>query len=714
MLKHNKVRTTKTKKQIEKNKSITDNIFKSGLLVISSSVLFFSLIIIGFVFIKGMSGFFNPEYDLWGGGSWLFGNQYDGVTLFATGFMVINTLWTSFIAALIAVPIAVLTALFITRVAPKYLKSFFFVALSILAAIPSVVYGAFGSMVLDAGVKTIFGASPGSMLTIVITLAFMIMPTITLITTTSINSVDRNLEQSSLSLGATRNQTSFYITVRAASTGILTATILGVGRALGEATAVSMISMDPYSGPTFGLFEQIRLLTSTMLRGYNEIGEDTIQEASVFAMGMILIITILGVFLSLRTMQKISSPEYQSQKVSKKITTIKNIENDVKKYGLENLPIKNQKKWNTLQMNNKINRELDVYYHNQYKKQQLINKTTINTTNEKQKEKKSKLIGGITLGTALVGIVFLISIILFLLILGTSSLSWDFISSNNIIDDENSINGIQSAIFGTIVLIIISMALIIPLGVGTGIYFTIFAGDTKFKRYLLLSIDILAGVPSLIFGLVGAALFLPLSLKIGFAPLAGSIILTLIVVPTVIQTTREAIMSVPKEITTASLALGSTKTTSSLRISLPSAMPQIIGGLVLSIGRIIGESAAIVMIFGTTQRSSNSDWLTNGGTTLATEMYNLTLQEVIQWNYVAAVGLVIVGIILILALMSSYISNKNLIGSIGILTSIILLIIGIFVSSGIGLLIFMIGILIFFITIFIVTIKNIKMWRIIK
>jgi len=117
-------------------------------------------------------------------------------------------------------------------------------------------------------------------------------------------------------------------------------------------------------------------------------------------------------------------------------------------------------------------------------------------------------------------------------------------------------------------LIFLSLIMIVPLGVGTGVYFAIFLKDSTFSKFLNIGVDVLAGIPSLIFGLIGATLFLPFATLIGFAPLAGAFILTLIVVPTVVQTTQEAIKSVPSEMIKGSLALGSTKTTSSLKIAL--------------------------------------------------------------------------------------------------------------------------------------------------
>ncbi len=702
MLRHSKVRTTKTKGQIERNKSIKNNTFRASLLVLTSLVMFLSIMIVTYVIIKGLSGAGQVIDE--GEGSWLFGNKYDGAIYFAAGFMLLNTVWTTFIAIAIAVPISVLTAIFITRVAPKSMRTFFFVVLSILAAIPSVIYGAFGNKVIDTIVVTLTGANIGSVLSIVVTLSFMIMPTITLITATSINTIDKRMESSSLALGATRNQTSFYITIRAALSGIITATILGVGRALGEATAVSMISVDPYTGPSFGLLGQIRLLTATMLKGYNEMTPGSIQEASMFAMGMLLIISILIVFLSMRMFQKQSNPAYQAKKASRKINAITKLEKEVDEIGLSNLSISKQKKFARLERKHEFNEMVDAYYHKQYEMEMIINKTTVKTNNENSKERTSKLYGGLTWGVAAIGVVFLASIILFLLLTGFSGLSWEYISSSTQVSvndsTEGTLPGLQTAIFGTIMMIFISMILIVPLGVGSGIYFSTFANkNNPFNKFLLLTIDILTGIPSLIFGLVGFAVFLPFSKAIGFTPLAGAIILTLIVLPTIVQTTQEAIISVPKSEVEGSLALGSTKTTASLKISIPQAMPQILAGIVLAIGRIIGESAAIVMVFGTVARGSAGEWINYGGTTLATEMYRLTLLEEIPWHQVAAIGLVILSIILMLSLLSNYISNKDTYSALGVLGSLTLMVIGIFVAEIIGLVIFILGIALLFVTI---------------
>ncbi len=687
-LEHNTYRT----EQIEIAKKRNNIFFKSLLLLFTSIALFFVAIIIIFVLSKGVSGFF--KFDDLKIGDFLFGNYYDGETYFAAGFMVINTLWTTLLAVLIALPISLMTALFVTRVAPVSIRKLLIVIVSILAAVPSVIYGAFGASFLDKIISDVFGILTGSVLTIVITLAFMIMPTITLITISSINLVNEKVEQSSLALGATRNQTSFFITLKSAQKGIVVATILGVGRAMGEATAVSMIAT-PGSGISLGLFGSIRLLTATMLTGQAEMAPGSIQEASMFAMAALLIITILIVFIALKIAQSYMDEANKSKKATANILTKETIYLIVKKEGAEGLnPIQLQQYHKYLKQAKyeELKREQNFHY---YKKEQVLSRTTVTLSEPKSKTYKSHGLGILTGVLSMLGVLSLLFIIIYLLWGGLGVLSWEYVSSSGPIEIAGgTYNGLAPAIFGTILMIVLTMMIAIPLGVLGGMYFGLFAKDTPINKVLSTSIDLLAGVPSLIFGLVGFALFIPFASAINFVPLAGGIIMSFIVLPTIIKTSEDAIKAVPQEHIDGSFGLGSTRTTASIRISLPQAMPQLISGLVLSIGRVIGESAALVMIFGVASRGSIGEWTVNGGTTLATEIYGLTKQEVIPWGLVKAIGIVIMFMVLLLSLLSSFIAHKRYKISLLISGAMVLMLIAVFIGESSGAIIFLVGLII--------------------
>lgn len=212
-------------------------------------------------------------------------------------FIVINTVVSAFFAILLAFPVAVLTAIFISKLAPKPIKKILTTVIEILAAIPSVVYGVFASNVIVQFVDNLaqsFGYSTyggNSVLAVVILLAMMILPTITSLSIVAIDSVDKELIDGSLALGASKMQTNFKVVLSAAKSGIFAGLILGLARAFGEATAVSLVAGNKVYGPTFNPFDITRTLTSTMLSGIKEtVGVDYDVR---FSVGIVLMIIIL-------------------------------------------------------------------------------------------------------------------------------------------------------------------------------------------------------------------------------------------------------------------------------------------------------------------------------------------------------------------------------------------------------------------------------------
>jgi phosphate transport system permease protein len=201
------------------------------------------------------------------------------------------------LAIAFAVPVSVLTALFISKMAPKRLGKIFTSVVELLASIPSIIYGIFGMGVITVLIKNIsqfFGyQSAGGLSTLatVLVLAMMIMPTVTILSVTSMNAVKQNIINGSLALGASPTQTNFRVVLASAKSGIFSAIILGVGRALGEATAVSMVAGNRGSGPTFNLFDTTRTLTSTMLLGLKETAG--LDYDIRFSVGIVLIVIIL-------------------------------------------------------------------------------------------------------------------------------------------------------------------------------------------------------------------------------------------------------------------------------------------------------------------------------------------------------------------------------------------------------------------------------------
>ena len=296
------VRNNISKKQINK-KVRTDKITKRIFLFFTLLCASIIVMIVFFIAIKGISPFIkyyqinsnNYRVNFWDfitGTVW-----FKSPNLYGIGFIIINTIYIVLFSLLIAIPCSVLTALLITKIAHDRFGRLLTTIVEILAAIPSIVYGVFGYGIINKFVKSIaqlFGLQTAggiSTLSTILVLAIMIIPTITMLSITSIKAVKPNIEFGSLALGASKTQTNFKVVLTSAKSGIFAGIILGVGRALGEATAVSMVAGNAGSGPNFSFFETTRTLTSTMLMGLKEtVGLDYDIR---FSVGLILILVIL-------------------------------------------------------------------------------------------------------------------------------------------------------------------------------------------------------------------------------------------------------------------------------------------------------------------------------------------------------------------------------------------------------------------------------------
>jgi phosphate transport system permease protein len=193
-------------------------------------------------------------------------------------------------AILIGVPIGFFTAVYLAKLAPAKIKSVMESAVSLLAGIPSVVYGLVGMMVLVPGIRKIFNVPDGaSLLVAIIVLAVIILPSIIKVSMTALEAVPKEYEDASLALGASPVETYFKVSVPAAKSGIATAIVLGVGRAIGEAMAVAMVSGNVANMPS--LFESVRFLTTAVS---SEMAYSSgLQREALFSIALVLFLFIM-------------------------------------------------------------------------------------------------------------------------------------------------------------------------------------------------------------------------------------------------------------------------------------------------------------------------------------------------------------------------------------------------------------------------------------
>ena len=195
-------------------------------------------------------------------------------------------------AILIGVPIGLFTAVYLSKVANKKVRTIIEAAVNLLAGIPSVVYGLVGMLVLVPAIRKIFGVPDGaSLLAAIIVLAIMVLPNIIKVSVTALDAVPKEYEDASLALGATPTETFFKVSVPAAKSGIAAAVVLGVGRAIGEAMAVMMVAGNVANMPS--LFESVRFLTTAVASEMAYSSPGSLQRNALFSIALVLFLFIM-------------------------------------------------------------------------------------------------------------------------------------------------------------------------------------------------------------------------------------------------------------------------------------------------------------------------------------------------------------------------------------------------------------------------------------
>ena len=263
--------------------------------VVHGVFLFLGLITVGCVLLITVylivSGL--PAISKIGLGKFLFGSEWASTAAEAKfGILpfILTSVYGTCGAILIGVPVGFLTAVFLSKMAPKKLRTVMESAVSLLAGIPSVVYGLVGMLVLVPGIRKLFHVPDGaSLLAAIIVLAIMILPSIIKVSMTALEAVPPEYEDASLALGATPVETWFRVSVPAAKSGIAAAVVLGVGRAIGEAMAVMMVSGNVANMPS--LFQSVRFLTTAVA---SEMAYSSgLQQQALFSIALVLFLFIM-------------------------------------------------------------------------------------------------------------------------------------------------------------------------------------------------------------------------------------------------------------------------------------------------------------------------------------------------------------------------------------------------------------------------------------
>jgi phosphate transport system permease protein len=465
--------------------------------------------------------------------------------------LIVGTLLVTALAMAIAVPLSIGSAVFVAEIAAARTKAAIKPAIELLAGIPSVVYGFFGLILLTDWIRIAFDQPSGSSwLAGSILLAVMAIPTITSVAEDAISSVPREFREGSLALGATRWQTVRNVVVPGALPGISAAIILGMGRAIGETMAVLMVTGNAavIPDPITDVFSPVRTLTGTLGIEMGEVAFGSTHYHALFGVAVVLLFITLAINSASRiVISRIQGPQGTARPTAHRalVAAASRIAHAVSApFGGVVSPRTSQR---------------CAFF--------LISLSVV--------------IVLAALGMILFGIV----------VNGAGAISWEFLTGSP--RDLGRAGGIFPAIVGTFYLVGGGLAIALPLGIATAIYLIEYTAETPLTRSIRAAVDLLNGTPSIVFGLFGFA-FLVIFLNFGISLIAGQITLGLMILPTIIRTTEESLRSIPGSLREGSYALGATKWQTISRVVLPPALPGILTGAILSIGRAAGETAPIM------------------------------------------------------------------------------------------------------------------------
>ena len=253
-------------------------------------------------------------------------------------------------------------------------------------------------------------------------------------------------------------------------------------------------------------------------------------------------------------------------------------------------------------------------------------------------------------GAALITMLTLLYLIVYILVKGIPYITPDLFSFTYTSDNVS----LMPALISTVVMTIIALVIALPLGIGAAIYSVEYAKrGNKLVQLVRITTETLSGIPSIVYGLFGM-LFFVTRLHWGYSLIAGAMTLAIMILPLIMRTAEEALMSVPDSFREGSFGLGAGRLRTVFRIVLPAAVPGILSGIILSIGRIVGETAALIFTAGTMAQIPG---LTQSGRTLAIHMYVLS-GEALHMNEANATAVVLLIVVLLMNALSAFAARK--------------------------------------------------------
>lgn len=602
--------------------------------------------IFGFMLVKSLPafrkiGFFNFVFgDNWSPDRL---DKYDDASLSGTyGVfkMITGTLAATVGALVIGGTLGYFTAVFIAFYCPERLKKIFSSTVNLLAGIPSVVYGFFGIMFLLPLLANFAPNNGSGLLATSLILGIMIMPTVVSLSKTSLEAVPRAYYEGALALGSTHSQAVFGTVTKAAKSGVTASLVLGIGRALGETMAVVMVAGNSVSYPD-SLFNSFRVLTANIVMEMGYAGE--VQQGALVATGVILLVFVLIVNLIFGAISK----KTIKSAVNKTGLFSRIFKKDDEKSGVKNSVASGvaSKITSGVATDEKGGEKNDAKS-GVTKRNIVFEKIGDFFSSLKYKMKTASVGAGVSVGAGIFAGITLLLIIGFVLVKGAPTL----FTNPHLLFGKYEFNSekitILPSIATTLMTVALSLLVAVPIGICTAIFLNEYAKKNNvFIKIIRGAIDLLNGVPSIVYGLFGMITFVAL-IKGRSTIMAGSLTVGIMLLPTIVRSTEESLKSVQDSLREGSFALGAGKMRTIFKIVLPSALPGILSAIILSMGRVISESAPFIYTMGSVISAMPTGYF-DSNATLAVALYRLSGEG---WYVNEAYATAVVLIVLVLAL----------------------------------------------------------------
>ncbi|MCL2821785.1 MAG: phosphate ABC transporter permease subunit PstC, partial [Firmicutes bacterium] len=455
---------------------------------------------------------------------------------------ILGSLYTTILAVLMGVPLGLFTAIFLFKFCHKKLAGIIRQMINLLACLPSVVFGMFGLLFVVPFVRRISPTGIGEgIFSAGLILSIMILPTIVNLSLNALHSASKATFDGALALGASKEQAVFKVVLPAAKSGVFASIVLALGRAIGEAMAVSMVIGLNDNIPTSLFLPSNTMASALAIRVANESNETILSV--LFALALVLFLFVLSFSIIFALIRDYKG---KGKDKNKRVSKAKR----AAKFRLPNLKIGYSKLTN-------------------------------------------KILRFVSYAAAALSIFALLGIVAGIMVEGLPYVNFNFIFGRYTTRTPT----LSTALVGTISVVSVGLPISVLVGGACAIFIAEYAQKYRITRYIKIVIETLAGIPSIVYGMFGYAVFV-LAFGLGLSLLSGGLTLSIMLMPIVVRTVEESLLSVPLSLREGAMALGASRARTIFKIVIPSALSGIVTSIILALSRAVAETSMLILTIG--------------------------------------------------------------------------------------------------------------------